>query len=77
MEDMVVPRFLACIPQWGTADAEIKHPPLVGSQGYRRFPFSKPVVLVGPNIALHAVPAYKASPSLVPATPAHLRLGLF
>ena len=31
---------------------------LVGAQGYQIFPLSKPVV--GPNIALTAVPAYMA-----------------
>ena len=35
--------------------------PLVGAQCYQRFPLSKPVV--GQNIALDAVPAYKASTS--------------
>ena len=34
----------------------------VGAQGYQRFPLSKPVV--GGNIALRAVPAYRASPYL-------------
>ena len=32
---------------------------LVGAQGYHKFPLSKPVV--GQNIALDAVPAYRAS----------------
>ena len=32
---------------------------MVGAQGYQRFPLSKPVV--GRNIALDAVPAYRAS----------------
>ena len=47
--------------RWGTADAELEikdpplPPPLVGAQGYQRFPQSKPVV--GQNIALHAAPA--------------------
>ena len=36
---------------------------------YQRFPFSKPVE--GPNIALHAVPAYRAPTYLVFAFPAH------
>ena len=31
----------------------------LGDQGYQRFPLSKPVV--GQNIALHAVPVYRAS----------------
>ena len=41
--------------------------PLVGAQGYHRFPLSKPVV--GPNIALHTMPAYmyRASTYLVSA----------
>ena len=30
-------------PQWGTADAEIKNP-LVGDEGYQRFPLFKPGV---------------------------------
>ena len=34
-------------------------PPLVGAQGYQRFHLSEPVV--GQNLALHAVPAYRAS----------------
>ena len=33
--------------------------PLVGAQGYQRFPLSKPVVCQ--NIALDALPAYRAS----------------
>ena len=32
---------------------------MVRAQGYSRFPLSKPVV--GPNIAMHAVPAYSSS----------------
>ena len=40
-----------------------------GAQGYQRFPAPyKPVV--DPNIALHAVPAYRASTYLVSAFPA-------
>ena len=42
----------------GTADAEIKGLPLMGAQGYQRFPLSKP---------FHAVPAYRASIYLVSA----------
>ena len=54
-----------------SADAEIKGLPLVGAQGYQRFPLSKPVV--GQNIALGAVPAYRASVVyLVSAFPAEL-----
>ena len=61
------------LPQWGTADANIKPPtPLVGAQGYQRFHLSKPVV--GQNTALHAVPAYRASTYLVSAYPAHSTL---
>ena len=44
-------------PRSATADAE-KRALLVGSQGYQRFPVSKPVV--GWNIAMPAVPAYRA-----------------
>ena len=58
---------LRMTPRRGTADADIKathpHPPLVGAHGYHRFPLSKPVV--GPNIALHAVSAYRATAYLV------------
>ena len=42
---------------------------LVGSEGCQRFPFSKPVV--GQSIALHAVPAYRASTYVLSAFPAH------
>ena len=49
-------------------DAEIKGP-LVGAQGYQRFPLSKPAV--GWNVGLHAVPVYRASTYLVSAFPAH------
>ena len=38
-------------PQWGTADAEIKTPPLqplMGAQGYQRFPLFKPGVRTKP-----------------------------
>ena len=45
--------------RWGTADAEIKSP-LVGAQGYQRFPLSKPVYVVGQTLALNVVPAYLA-----------------
>ena len=38
---------------------------LMGVQGYQRFPLFKPVV--GHNIALHTVPAYRASTYLVSA----------
>ena len=38
---------------------KLKAPPLVGAQGYQRFPRSKPVV--GQNIASGDVPAYRAS----------------
>ena len=41
----------------------------MGAHGYHRFPISKPVV--GQNIALHAVPAYRACTYLVSAIPAH------
>ena len=51
-------------PWWGTVDAEIK-----GPEPRPRVPLSKPVV--GYSIALHAVPAYRASTYLVPAFPAH------
>ena len=44
-------------------------PPLVGAQGYQRFPLSKPAV--GWNVGLHAVPVYRASTYLVSAFPAH------
>ena len=56
-------------------DAEIKGPLLspllllVGAQGCERFPLSKPVV--GQNVALHAVPVYRASTYLVSAFLAH------
>ena len=52
-------------------DAEIPPPPpsLVGAQGYQMFPLFKPVV--GLNIALHAVPAYRASTYLISTFPAH------
>ena len=50
-----------CSPQWSTADAEIK--------GYQKFPLSKSVV--GQNIAVQAVSAYKASTNLVSTFPAH------
>ena len=46
--------------------------PLVEAQGYQRFPLSEPVV--GRNVALHAVPAYRASTYLIsafPGFPAH------
>ena len=60
-------------PRWGTADEEIyplpSSSPLVGARGYQRFPLSKSVV--APNLALHAVPAYRASTYLVSAFPAH------
>ena len=57
--------------RWGTADAEIKAPlPLVEAQGYQRFPiFAKHVV--GQSIAYDAVPAYRDSPYLIAAFPAH------
>ena len=42
----------------GTANAEKLSAPLVGAQGYQTSPLSKPVV--GRNIALHAVAAYRA-----------------
>ena len=60
------PRFtlfdpLQFLPEkWGTANAEIKPPPLPppgGSPGLSSVPLSKPVV--GQNIAFHAVPAYR------------------
>ena len=38
---------------------------LMGAQDYQRFHLAKPVV--GPNIAFHAVPAYRASTYLVSA----------
>ena len=41
----------------------------MGAQGYQRFPLSKAVV--GQNIAVHAVPAYRASTYLVSAFPVH------
>ena len=41
----------------------------MGAQGYEWFPLSKPVV--GQNIALHAVPAYRVSTYLVSAFLAH------
>ena len=47
-------------------------PPLpnrVGAQGYESVPISKPVV--GQNIALHAMPAYRASTYLVSVFTAH------
>ena len=40
---------------------------MVGAHGYQRFLVSKPVV--GQNIALHAVPAYRASSYLVGLIP--------
>ena len=43
--------------------------PLVGAQGYRRFPISEPVV--GRNIALNAVPVSVYMAYLVSAFPAH------
>ena len=55
-------------PRWSTADAEIKGP-LVGTQGYQRFPISKPVV--GHSVALRAVSVYMTSTYLVSAFPAH------
>ena len=45
---------------------------LVGAQGYQRFPLSKHAV--GQNIAVHAVPAYRASTYLVSAFLAHSTL---
>ena len=39
------------------------------AQGYQRFSLSKPAV--GPNVALHASPAYRASTNLMSAFPAH------
>ena len=45
----------ACAVSHRPPDAEIKYTPLVGAQGYQRFPHSKSVV--GQNIALHAAPA--------------------
>ena len=41
--------------------------PLVGAQGYQRFPLSRPVV--GLDIALDAVTAYRASTYLVVCLP--------
>ena len=55
-------------PRGGTADAEIKGGGHGGSPGLSKVPFSKP--LVGPNIALHAVPAYRASTFSISAFPA-------
>ena len=46
--------------------------PLVGTQGYQRFPLSKPVE--GLNIALHSVSAYRASIYLVSAFLPHFQL---
>ena len=43
--------------------------PLVRTQGCQRFPLSKPAA--GQNIALHAVPAYRASTYQVSAFPTH------
>ena len=70
---MIAAVFLASAPRWGTADAEIKllhtpHP-MVGAQGYQMLPLSK--LVIGRNIALHAVPADRASTNLVSAFPAH------
>ena len=65
-------RVFTSAPRWSTADAEIKCPPPllpVGAQGYQTFPLYKPVV--GRNIALRAVPAYRASTYLVSVSPAH------
>ena len=41
----------------GTADADIKPLPLVGAQGYQRFPLSQAGHWAGQDIALHAAPA--------------------
>ena len=69
------PRFLgfqtfslASIPMPDTAAyRNIKYPSYSGgAQGYRRFPLSKPVV--GQIMALHAVPADKATSGLVSAS---------
>ena len=47
--------------------------PLVGAQGYQRFPISKPTCTSRSEyyIALHAVPAYRASTYLASAFAAH------
>ena len=46
-------------PRDGVPRMQKLRTPLVAAQGYQRFPLSRPVV--GQNIALDAVPAYRAS----------------
>ena len=48
-------------PRGGVTQTKKLRAPLVGAQGYQSFPLSKPVA--GQHIALHAVLAYRASPS--------------
>ena len=57
------------LPRGGLPQMQKLRAPLVGAQGYQKFPLSKPVV--GQNIALHVVPAYWVSTYLVSAFPAH------
>ena len=56
-------------PRGGVPRMQKLNTPLVEAQGYQQFPLSMPVV--GRNIALHAVPAYRSSPYLVSAFQAH------
>ena len=46
-------------PRCGVPQMHKLRIPLVGAQGYQRFPLSKPVV--GQNIAVEVVPAFRAS----------------
>ena len=63
------PAVSSLLPHGGVPRMQKLMAPNGGSEGYRRFPLSKPVV--GRNIALHAVSAYRASTYLVSAFPAH------
>ena len=56
---MLIILFCICLPHGGVLRMQKLKAFRVGDQGYQRFPFSKPVL--GQNIALDAVPAYRAS----------------
>ena len=69
MKSMLTGFSMSCpLRVWGSKLPDIAEmkAPLVGAQGYHRFPFSKPVV--GQSIALHAVPAYGASILVLPGS---------
>ena len=56
-------------PRGGVPRMQKLSAPLMGAQGYQRFPLSKPVVRR--NIAVYAAPVYRASTYLVYVFPAH------